>query len=209
MTKMDNKLRTLVSVKVALTIAMVSLVLVAATIYYYYTSTVTVSVEAPKINWVTGGDVAATISGNKSYCTVSISKLQPNATTVYTSALKFTVVEAGTIKLQIASVTDSSSIIWGMRFYIYKDGGSGTSLTLIDGGQVTVSTADGAQKDAVGFYQTGANTNYGTLFGSLPAGSTGFAATTTTYIIVLEAMDEETCQTTESATINLRLIWYA
>jgi hypothetical protein len=207
---MENKLRTLLSVKVALTIAMVSLVLVAATIYYYYTSTVTVSVEAPKINWVTGGDVAATISGNKSYCTVSISKLQPNATTVYTSALKFTVVAAGTIKLQIASVTDSNSIIWGMRFYIYKSGASDKNLTLVDGGQVTVGSTDGGGPVAqVGFYQTGANTNYGTLIGSLPAGSTGFAATTTTYIIVLEAMGEETCQTTESATINLRLIWYA
>lgn len=205
-----RRLRALLSTKIAVALLLISVITVAATIYYYYTSTVTVSVEAPKINWVTGGDVAATISGNKSYCTVSIDHLQPNATTVYTSALKFTVLNNGTVKLQIASVTDNNGIIWGMRFYIYETGAGSRDLELVDGSHVTVtSIVDQTPVDVVGYRASGAPSGYGDT--TPPIYSTGFdeTAATTTYVIVLEAYGEETCQVGESATIELRLIWTA
>lgn len=210
MTKMENKLRTLVSVKVALAIAMVSLVLVAATIYYYYTAKVPVSVEVPKLKWVTGSDITATIGTNYTWCQISLSKLQPNATTVYTSALKFNVTTASGssgMKLQIASVTDSDTIIWGIRFYIYKSGVSSTTLTLVDGGSVSIGSTDGnAAVDAVGYRQSGATSGYGST--SAPVDSSGFTgALNTVYIIVIEAYGKDGILSTQTATIQLRLIW--
>ena len=189
---------------------MLSVTLVAATIYYYYTAQVPVSVETPKINWVTGSDIAATIGTNLTWCQISLSKLQPNATTVYTSALKFTVLSASGasgMKLQMASVTDTNTIIWGIRFYIYKSGASSTTLTLVDGGSVSVGSTDGAAAvDAVGYRQSGAASGYGST--TTPADSTGFTgAASTTYIIVIEAYGKDGILSTQTATIQLRLIW--
>jgi len=191
-------------------ILMLSVTLVLATIYYYYTAQVPVSVETPKVQWVTGSDITATIGTNNTWCQISVSKLQPNATTVYTSALKFTVVSASAasgMKLQIASITDTNTIIWGIRFYIYKSGASSTTLTLVDGGSVSIGTTDGnTAVDAVGYRQSGANANYGST--STPADSTGFTgAADTTYIIVIECYGKDGILSTQTATIQLRLIW--
>lgn len=205
-----NRVRAILSAKVAAIILLLFVTLVTATIFYYYTAKVPVSVEAPKIEWETGSDISATIGTNKTWCQVSVSKLQPNATTVYTNALKFKVLTASAsngMKLQIASVTDSNSIIWGIRFYMYTSGASSTTLTLVDGGSVSIGSTDGAAAvDAVGYRQSGATAGYGST--STPADSTGFTgALNTVYIIVIEAYGKDGILTTDTATIELRLIW--
>jgi hypothetical protein len=184
--------------------------LVAATIYYYYTAQVPVSVETPKVKWVTGSDIAATIGTNLTWCQISLSKLQPNATTVYTNALKFTPLANSTttgMKLEVASVTDTNTIIWGIRFYIYVSGASSTTLSLVGGGSVSISGTDGAAAvDAVGYRQSDASSGYGST--STPADSTGFTGWTyNTYIIVIEAYGKDGILSTQTATIQLRLIW--
>ncbi len=207
---LKTRVRALLSAKIAAVMLMLSVTLVAATIFYYYTAKVSVSVEAPKIQWVTGDDISATIGTNDTWCEISVSKLQPNATTIYTSALKFTVLTASAasgMKLQIASVIDSSTIIWGIRFYIFTSGASSTTLTLVDGGSVSIGSTDGAVAvDEVGYRQSGAAAGYGST--STPADSSGFTgASGTTYIIVIEAYGEDGILTTDTATIQLRLIW--
>jgi len=205
-----RRLGTLLTAKIAVALLLISVTLVAATIYYYYTAKVPVSVETPKINWVTGSDISATIGTNTTWCQISVSKLQPNATTVYTSALKFTVVSASAasgMKLEVASISDTDTIIWGIRFYIYKSGASSTTLTLVDGGSVSIGSTDGtAAVDAVGYRQSSAASGYGST--TTPADSTGFTgAASTTYVIVIEAYGKDGILSTQTATIELRLIW--
>lgn len=208
--RMENRARTLLGLKVVLVIVMVLVALVSAVIYYYYTAQVSISVEAPKVQWVTGTDISATIGTNTTWCQISLSNLEPNATTVYTNALKFTVVSASGasgMKLEIASVTDTDTVIWGIRFYIYESGAGSTILTLVDGVSVSIGSTDGnAAVDAVGYRQSGANTNYGST--TTPADSTGFTgAASTTYIIVIEAYGKDGILSSQSATMQLRLIW--
>jgi hypothetical protein len=207
---MQNRAKTLLYIKIAVIIAVISATLVAATIYYYYTAKVPVSVEAPKVRWVAGSDISASIGTNSSWCQISLSNLEPNATTVYTSALKFTIVTASSssgMKLQIASVTDTNSIIWGVRFYIFRSGASNTTLRLVEGGWVTVNNTDGtAAVDAVGYKQSGNASNYGST--TTPAYSSGFTGqASTTYVIVIEAYGKDGILSAQTATIQLRLIW--
>jgi hypothetical protein len=198
------------SMALALMLLTATVSLVAATVYYFYNAKVPISVETPKIQWVTGTDISATISTNSSWCQISLSNLEPNATTLYTSALKFTVLSASQssgMKLEIASITDTNSIIWGIRFYIYKSGASSTTLTLVDGGSVSIGSTDGnIAVAAVGYRQSGASSSYGLT--STPADSSGFTgAASTTYIIVIEAYGKDGILSSQSATIQLRLIW--
>ena len=207
---LKNRLRALLSAKIVAVVLLLSVTIVAATIFYYYTIKVQVSVEAPKIQWVTGDDIAATIGTNDTWCEISLSKLQPNATTVYTSALKSTVLAASAasgMKLQVASLTDTSAIIWGIRFYIFTSGAGSTDLTLVDGGVVTVSGTDGGAAVAeVGYRQSGAPAGYGST--TTPTESGGFTgAAATTYIIVIEAYGEDGILTTDTADIELKLVW--
>jgi hypothetical protein len=88
---LQHRIRATRIIIVALAIALASIALVAAAIYYYYTVQVQVNVETPKVTWVTGGDIAASIGTNGTWCQITIGNLEPNATTVYTNALKFTV----------------------------------------------------------------------------------------------------------------------
>jgi len=108
---------------------------------------------------------------------------------------------------KVASVTDSNTIIWGIRFYIYVSGASSTTLSLVDGGSASISTTDGSTAvDAVGYRQSGASSGYGSI--STPADSTGFTGWTyNTYIIAIEAYGKDGILSTQTATIQLRLIW--
>jgi hypothetical protein len=194
----------------AIVIALVSITLVAAAIYYYYTAQVQVNVEAPKVTWVTGSDVVASIGTNKTWCQITIGNLEPNATTVYTNALKFTVNSASSasgMAVQVTTLTDSSSIIWGMRFYVFTQAASSTSLTLVDGGNATIGSTDGNQPVAqVGYRQSGANVNYGST--TVPTQSSGFTGSSgATYIIAIEVMGKDGILTTQTATLQLKLLW--
>lgn len=88
---LQHRIRTSRIIIVAMVVVLALISLVAAAIYYFYYAQVQVSVETPKVSWVTGSDIAASIGTNKTWCQIAISNLEPNATTVYTNALKFTV----------------------------------------------------------------------------------------------------------------------
>jgi len=207
---LQHRIRVSRIVIVGLIIALASITLVAAAIYYYYTAQVQISVETPKVTWVTGSDIAASIGTNKTWCQITMSNLEPNATTVYTNALKFTVgTTSGSngMALQVTTLTDSNTIIWGIRFYVFTQGASSTSLTLVDGGNATIGTTDGnSAVAAVGYRQSGASSSYGST--SVPIQSSGFTGTaSTTYIIAVEAMGKDGILTTQTATLQLKLLW--
>lgn len=207
---MQHRIRASRIIIVALIIALVSITLVAAAIYYYYTAQVQVNVETPKVTWVTGSDIAASIGTNKTWCQITVGNLEPNATTVYTNALKFTV---GTLSsssgmaLQVTTLTDNSSIIWGIRFYVFTNSTLSTSLTLVDGGNATIGSTDGNQPVAqVGYRQSGANANYGST--TVPTQSGGFTGSAgAMYIIAIEVMGKDGILTTQTATLQLKLLW--
>jgi hypothetical protein len=205
---MENRLMKLLSV--ALIVAMVMVGLVVAYVYYYYTAQIPVLVETPKIQWAQGTDASNPLIGtNSTWCQISLGKLEPNATTVYTDALNFTVLSASTnMKLEITSVTDTNTIIWGIRFYIYQSGASSSTLTLVDGATVSIpSTNGGNPVDQVGYRQSSAPSGYGSTLPP-PVDSNGFTGTSlTTYIIAVEAYGKDGILTTQSATIELSLIW--
>jgi hypothetical protein len=94
-----------------------------------------------------------------------------------------------------------------MRFYVFTQGASSTSLTLVDGGNATIATTDGnSAVAAVGYRQSGASSSYGST--SVPTQSSGFTGSAgTTYIIVIEAMGKDGILTTQSATLQLKLLW--
>jgi hypothetical protein len=193
-------------------IALVSFTLVAAAIYYYYTVEVQVNVEAPKVTWVTGSDITASIGTNKTSCQITMDNLEPNATTVYTNALKFTVNTVSSLDgmaVQVTNLADSGSIIWGIRFYVFTEGGSSTSLLLVDGGNATIGSTDGNGPVAqVGCRQSGANPNYGPTTTTLPTQSASFTGSaSTTYIIAIEVMGKDGILNTQTATLQLKLLW--
>lgn len=193
-----------------LAIAAISMTLVSAAIIYFYTGTLTLSSETPKVTWVTGTDITATVGTNKTWCQIAIGNLEPNATTVYTNALKFTVAgdsNAGGMTLQIVSLTDPNTIIYGIKFYVFTQGVSSTGLTLVDGGTVTISNTDGnAAVSSVGYRQAAAPAGYGST--TLPIASNGFSGVAaTTYIVALEVMGEDGILTTQTANLQLNLVW--
>jgi len=204
---MENKLVKLLGI--ALIMAMVMVGFVVAYVYYYYTAQIHVSVETPKIQWVQGTDVSASIGTNTTWCQISLNNLEPNATTVYTNALEFTVLNVSTnMKLEIVSITGTSTIIWGIRFYVFQSGGSSSTLSLVDGSSVSIPGTDGSSNpvDQVGYRQSGAPFGYGSM--STPVDSNGFAGTSSvTYIIAIEAYGKDGISTTQTATVELRLIW--
>lgn len=191
-------------------IALVSITLVAAAIYYYYTAQVQVNVEAPKVMWQTGSDIAASIGTNKTSCQITIGNLEPNATTVYTNALKFNYTTTSSTNgsaVQITTLSDTNTIIWGIRLYVYTQGTNSTSLTLVDGGNATIGSTDGNPPVAqVGYRQSGANASYGST--TVPTQSSGFTGSAgSTYIIVIEVMGKDGILTTQTATLQLKLLW--
>jgi hypothetical protein len=191
--------------------AIVLTTIVSAAIYRYYSAQVQVTAEAPKVTWVTGSDIEASIGTNKTWCQITISNLEPNATTLYTNALKFTVdsaSSAGGMALQITTLNDSSNIIWGIRFYIFTQGVGSTSLTLVDGGTATIGNTDGSDAvTAVGYRQAGASSGYGST--STPIQSDAFTGSaSTTYIIAIEVMGKDGILTTQTASMQLKLLWY-
>ncbi len=195
---------------IGMIIALTLVTLVSAAIYYFYYAQVQVSVETPKVSWVTGSDIAASIGTNKTWCQIAISNLEPNATTVYTNALKFTVgttSSANGIALQVGALTDTNTIIWGIRFYIFTQGASSTSLTLVEGGNATIDSTDGnSAVAAVGYRQAGAASGYGST--SVPVQSSGFTGSSgTTYIIAVEVIGKDGILTTQTATLQLKLTW--
>jgi hypothetical protein len=207
---LQNRIRASRIILVGLIIAIACIGLVAAAIYYYYYAQVQVTVETPKVMWVTGSDINASIGTNKTWCEITIGNLEPNATTVYTNALKFTVGTASSasgMSLQIASITDSNTIIWGIRFYVFTQGASSTNLTLVDGGNVTIGTTDGNPSiAAVGYRQSGAPSGYGSA--TTPIQSSGFTGGAgTTYVIALEVMGKDGILTTWTATMQLKMLW--
>jgi hypothetical protein len=195
----------------ALIVALASIMLVVAAIYYFYTAEVQVNVEAPKVIWASGNDITATLGTNKTWCQITISNLEPNATTCYADALNFTVGGNGSstngMSLQIISMTDTNNIIWGIRFYVFASGASSTNLTLVDGGNVTISGTNGASSvTAVGYRQSGASSSYGST--SVPSLSGGFTGSAnTTYVVAIEVMGKDGILTTQSATFQLKLLW--
>lgn len=191
-------------------IALASIALVAAAIYYYYTAQVYVNVEAPKVAWVSGTDVAATIGTNSTWCQITLNNLEPNATTVYTNALQFTVSTSSSsngMGLQVGTLSDSNSIIWGVKFYVFNPGASSTSLILVDGANATISNTDGNQPIAsVGYRQAGANVNYGST--TVPIQSSGFTGVAAkTYIIAIEVKGAAGISTSSTASIGLKLLY--
>jgi len=206
---LQHRIRASRIIIIALVIALASITLVAAAIYYFYTAQVQVNVETPKVTWVTGSDIAASIGTNKTSCQITIGNLEPNATTCYTNALKFTVNTATVngMSVQITSVSDTNSIIWGIRLYVFNQSASSSSLTLVDGGNVTIGSTDGnAAVAQVGYRQTGANSAYGST--TTPTGSGNFAATAgQNFIIVVEVMGKDGILSTYAATLTLKLLW--
>jgi hypothetical protein len=195
----------------ALAIVLASITLVAVAIYIYYSAQVQVGVETPKVTWTSGSDMTAITGTNKTSCQITLGNLEPNATTVYTSALKFTIGStssgSGGMALQILTVTDSDGIVWGIKLYVFTQGASSTSLTLVDGGNATILNTDGGSAIAtVGYRQSGASSGYGSA--TYPTESSGFTGNAgTTYVIAIEVMGKDGISTASTASIQLKLVW--
>ena len=207
---MQQRIRASKIIIAALVIALVSITLVAFAIYYYYNTQVYVNVETPKVTWVSGSDIAASLGTNGTWCQITMNNLEPNATTVYTDALNFTVntdSSSSGMVLQILTVSDSNSIIWGVRFYVFNPGASSTSLTLVDGGNATINNTDGNQPIAqVGYRQATANSGYGST--TVPIQSSGFTGVAAkTYIIAIEVKGAAGISTGSTANMGLKLLW--
>lgn len=206
----QHRMRASRIVVLALALALVSITVMAA-VYYYYAAQVQVRVETPKVIWASGSDITASTGTNKTSCQITIDNLEPNATTAYTSALKFTVggtsSSPGGVSLQIFTVTGNSSIIWGIRFYIFTEGSNSTDLSLVDGSAVTISNTDGGGPVAqVGYRQASAPLGYGST--SVPIESGGFTGSAaTTYVIAIEVMGQDGILTSQTATLQLKLLW--
>jgi len=193
------------------TIPMVSMVLLAiisATSCYCIAQS-PVSPAPSRVIWSTGSDAIATTDANER-CEISLNRLEPNATTVYTDALKFTLLSPSVVsymKLEIASVTDNYGIIWGIRFYVFKSGTSTTTLTLVDGSSVPINNTDGnSAVCTVGYRHLNADLGYGET--TPPADSKAFTgADTATYTVAVEVYGKDGILSTQSATLRLELVW--
>ncbi len=192
----------------ATAIPIVLLAIVAATLCYCFVQ-LPVSVASSRVKWSTGSDVTAKIDANE-WCEISLNKLEPNATTVYTDILKFTPLSNSVVsrmRLEIASVVDSNGIIWGIQFYVFKSGTSNTILTLVDGSSVSIDKTDGdVAVCAVGYRQTDADLGYGST--TTPVKSTVFiGADSTTYTIAVEAYGKDGILSTQAAMLQLGIVW--
>jgi len=195
----------------ARTIPMVSMVLltiISATSYYCIAQS-PVSTAPTRVIWSTGSDAIAKIDANERP-EISLSRLEPNATTVYTDALKFTLLSQSVvshIKIEIASVIDNHGIIWGIRFYVFKSGTSTTTLLLVDGSSVSIDNTDGAAAVcAVGYRQSDAYLDYGET--TTPVDSNAFTgADSAAYTIAVEVHGKDGILSTQAATLRLELVW--
>lgn len=193
------------------TIPMASMVLLAiiSVTSYYCIAQSPVSAASSRVLWSTGSDAVAKINAN-GRPEISLSGLEPNATTVYTDALKFTLVsQSGVshVEIEIASVIDSHGIIWGIRFYVFKSGTSSTTLTLVDGSSVPIDKTDGtAAVCAVGYRRADACVDYGET--QAPVYSKAFiGADSAAYTIAVEVYGKDGILSTQGATLQLELVW--
>ena len=188
-------------------IPMVLLAIVSATLYYGFVS-LPVSVVPSNVRWSAGRDAIATI-GASGRCEVSLSRLEPNATTVYTDTLRFTLLSnsVSSMKFEIVSVLDGNEIVWGIRFYVFKSGTSSTALTLVDGSLASIDGTDGnAAICAVGYRHADADLGYGST--TTPVDSTVFTGSnSTTYTIVAEVHGKDGILSTQAATLQLGVAW--
>lgn len=163
--------------------------------------------ETPRIEWLPGSDITPVIAAENVCFQIT---LHPRATTVYTNALKFKALSTSQpngIRLQISAVTDNNRIIWGLRFYIFKSGSNSTNLAFADNGAASVDNTDSnAAIDAVGYRHPDAPSEYGST--TTPVDSTGFTgAQDTTYIIAIEASGRDGILSTQTAALQLTLVW--
>lgn len=191
----------------ATTIPVVFLMIVSATLYCCFAQ-LSVSVAPLGVRWSNGGDAIAATDASE-WCLIFLNNLEPNATTVYTDALKFTLVSNSVVsnmKLEIASVTDSNGIIWGIRFYMFKSGTSTTALTLVDGSSVSIDDTDGnAVICSVGYRHADADPGYGSS--TTPADSTAFNGSySTTYTIAAEVHGRDGILSTQAATLQIGVV---
>jgi hypothetical protein len=188
---------------------MVLLAIISAT-SYYCTAQSSVSAASSRVVWSTGSDAIAKIDAN-GRPEIFLSGLEPNATTVYTDALKFTLLSQSVLdqmKIEIAFMIDSHGIIWGIRFYVFKSGTSTTTLTLVDGSSVPIDNTDGAAAVcAVGYRQSDACLGYGKT--TTPVDSKAFTgADSAAYTIAVEVYGKDGILSTQGVMLQLELIWF-
>lgn len=189
-------------------VSMVLLTIVMATSYYCIAQS-PVSAAPSRVMWSAGSDAIAKIDVNERP-EISLSGLEPNATTVYTDALRFTLLPQSVVshmRIEIASVIDSHGIIWGIRFYVFKSGTSTTTLLLVDGGSVPIDNTDGtAAVCVVGYRHADACLDYGET--TIPVDSKAFTgADSAAYRIAVEVYGKDGILSTQAATLRLELVW--
>lgn len=189
-------------------IPVVFLVIVSATLYHCFAQ-LPVSVGPSRVRWSTGKDSVAAMDANE-WCEISLIRLEPNATTVYTDALEFAPLSnsvVSSMKLEIASVIDSNGIIWGIRFYVFRSGTSTTTLTLVDGVSASIGNTDGSTAIcAVGYRHADADPSYGST--TTPVDSTVFTEPhPTAYTIAAEVHGKDGILSNQAATLQLRIVW--
>jgi hypothetical protein len=192
------------------TIPMVSLVLLAiiSVTSYYCIAQSPISATPSRVTWSTGSDAIAKIDTN-GQPEISLT-IEPNVTTVYTDALKFTLLsqsDLSHVKIEIATVTDSHGIIWGIRFYVFKSGTSTSALALVDGGSVQIENTDGAAPVcAVGYRQSDACLGYGET--TTPVDSKAFnGACSAAYKVAVEVCGRDGILSGQAAALLLELVW--
>lgn len=187
---------------------MVLLAIFSATSYYCIAQS-PVSAAPSRAIWSTGSDAIAKVDAS-GWPEICLSGLEPNATTVYTDALKFTLFSQSAVsqvRIEIASVIDSCGIIWGIRFYVFKSGTSTTTLVLVDGGLVPIDNTDGtAAVCTVGYRQPDAYLGYGET--ATPVDSKAFTgADSAAYTVAVEVCGKDGILSTQAATLQLELVW--
>jgi hypothetical protein len=189
-------------------ISMVLLAVVLATLYFC-DAQLSVSVASSRVRWSVGSDAIAAIDIGERF-QITLSGLEPNATTLYTDALEFSPLPNSAkscMKLEIISLADSNAIIWGIRFYIFKSGTRTATLTLVDGSSVLIGNTDGGVPVcAVGYRQMNADVGYGSP--KLPVDSGSFIGiNSTTYTIAVEVYGRDEILSAEAAALQLGLLW--
>jgi len=192
------------------TIPMVSMVLLAiiSVTSYYCIAQSLVSAAPSRVIWSTGSDTIAKIDTN-GQPEISLT-IEPDVTTVYTDALKFTLLsqsDLSYVKIEIASVIDSHGIIWGIRFYVFKSGTSSTALTLVDRSLVSIDNTDGTNAIcALGYRRADACLDYGET--TTPVYSKAFTGVdSAAYTIAVEVYGKDGILNTQGVTVQLELVW--
>ena len=187
---------------------LILLVVSSSGIADYFVQRMLVSAESTAFEWTNNSDLTPVMTSDNSY-QIKVT-LMPNATTVYTNALRFTSFSnsvSNLVKLELSSINDPNGIISGLSFYICKGGSANTSIPFADSGSMIVEDTNGKSPIcAIEYYQNGAKSNDRSTV--LPVDSLSFHTDyLASYVIAIEGRANPSALSTQTGSVKLELVW--